>query len=246
MLKRLIDIIVSLLGLILVLPIFLIFIMFIFLYDFNSPFYIAPRVGKNGKLFKMIKLRSMKVNADKSGIASTANDDDRITPIGKIIRKVKFDEISQLINVFIGSMSLVGPRPQVAQDVKLYTNKEKTLLTVRPGITDFASIVFSDEGNILEGSDDPDRDYNDLIRPWKSRLGLFYIEKKSLYLDFRLIIITVIAILSKQRALKIINSILNKLKADELLIQISLRENKLKPYLPPGFEKTDTSRNILI
>ena len=163
--KRFIDIVISFLGLILVSPLFLIFILFIFLYDFKSPFYIAPRVGKNEKLFKMIKLRSMKVNADKSGVASTANNDNRITPIGKIIRKVKFDEISQLINVLTGSMSLVGPRPQVAQDVNLYTDKERILLTVRPGITDFASIVFSDEGNILEGSDDPDRDYNDLIRP---------------------------------------------------------------------------------
>ena len=233
MLKRFIDIVISFLGLILVSPLFLIFILFIFLYDFKSPFYIAPRVGKNEKLFKMIKLRSMKVNADKSGVASTANNDNRITPIGKIIRKVKFDEISQLINVLTGSMSLVGPRPQVAQDVNLYTDKERILLTVRPGITDFASIVFSDEGNILEGSDDPDRDYNDLIRPWKSRLGLFYIEHQNTVLDLKLIIMTLLSFINRKRILKKISKYLKIKNADENLVNVVLRQKALTPNNPP-------------
>ena len=127
MIKRLFDLTFSIAGLIIISPIFLFFMLLVFLYDFNSPFYVASRVGKGGKIFKMVKLRSMKVNADKSGVASTANDDDRITPIGKIIRKFKFDELSQLMNVFNGSMSLIGPRPQVAQDVDLYTNREKKI-----------------------------------------------------------------------------------------------------------------------
>ncbi len=234
MLKRLIDIIISLLGLILVSPIFLIFILLIFLYDFKSPFYIAPRVGKNEKLFKMIKLRSMKVNADKSGVASTANNDSRITPIGKIIRKVKFDEISQLINVLTGSMSLVGPRPQVAQDVNLYTDREKILLTVRPGITDFSSIVFSDEGNILEGSDNPDKDYNNLIRPWKSRLGLFYIEHQNIVLDLKLIIMTILSFINRNRILKKISKYLKTKNADENLVNVVLRQKALTPEQPPN------------
>ena len=233
MLKRLLDILVSLVGLTIISPIFLLFILLIFLYDFKSPFYVAPRVGKNYKAFKMIKLRSMKINADKSGVASTANDDDRITPIGKLIRKIKFDEISQLINVFLGSMSLVGPRPQVEKDVKLYTEKEKGLLNVKPGITDFSSIVFSDEGNILEGSDDPDRDYNNLIRPWKSRLGLFYIKHQSIFIDIMLILFTVISFFNKKWTLKKISNYLRKKNASEEIIKVVLRVNPLRPELPP-------------
>ena len=114
----------------------------VFVYDFHSPFYIASRVGRGGKSFKMIKLRSMKINADKSGVASTANDDNRITPVGKIIRKFKFDELSQLINVFLGSMSLVGPRPQVAQDVSLYTEKEKNFLLLNLELQTILQLFF--------------------------------------------------------------------------------------------------------
>ncbi|MDC1032347.1 sugar transferase [Candidatus Marinimicrobia bacterium] len=233
MIKRLLDILISLVGLTIISPIFLLFIFLIFLYDFKSPFYVAPRVGKNAKLFKMVKLRSMKINADKSGVASTANDDDRITPIGKLIRKLKFDEISQLINVFFGSMSLVGPRPQVEKDVKLYTEKEKNLLIVRPGITDFSSIVFSDEGNILKGSNDPDRDYNNLIRPWKSRLGLFYIKHQNILIDIMLILFTIISFFNKKWVLIKISNYLRKKNASEDIIKLVLRVNPLRPELPP-------------
>jgi lipopolysaccharide/colanic/teichoic acid biosynthesis glycosyltransferase len=233
MIKRLLDVLISLVGLTIISPIFLLFILLIFLYDFKSPFYVAPRVGKNAKLFKMIKLRSMKINADKSGVASTANDDDRITPIGKLIRKLKFDEISQLINVFFGSMSLVGPRPQVEKDVKLYTKKEKTLLIVKPGITDFSSIVFSDEGNILKGSDDPDRDYNILIRPWKSRLGLFYIKHQNILIDIMLIFFTIISFFNKKWVLKKISNYLCKKNASENIVKVVLRVSPLRPELPP-------------
>ena len=121
----------------------------------------------------MIKLRSMIVNAEKSKVDSTSSNDPRITKIGKIIRKLKLDELSQLFNVFIGEMSLVGPRPNVKRETDLYTKVEKNLLSVKPGITDFASIIFSDESEILKNVDDPDISYNQLIRPWKSRLGLF-------------------------------------------------------------------------
>ena len=109
----------------------------------------------------------MKINADKSGVDSTSNKDPRITGIGRFIRKYKIDELSQLFNVFLGSMSLVGPRPNVKRDTDLYTSLEKDLFLAKPGITDFSSIVFADEGDILEGHLDPDLAYNQLIRPWK-------------------------------------------------------------------------------
>ncbi len=184
----------------------------------------------------MYKLRSMFKGADKSGVSSTASNDTRITPIGKIIRVIKLDEISQLINVFIGNMSLVGPRPQVVDHVNNeYTDAEKSLLKVKPGITDFSSIVFSDESQILRNSTDPDGDYNKLIRPWKSRLGLFYVHNLSTKIDIALIILTIIAIFSKDTSLKLLNRLLIKLKASDQLIEICKRKKILTPNLPPGF-----------
>ena len=123
----------------------------------------------------------MSISADKNGVNSTSLNDARITPVGHKIRKYKLDEFTQLWNVLIGDMSLVGPRPNVLVDTNLYTKVERKLLTVRPGITDFSSIVFSDEGKILENKKDPNLSYNQFIRPWKSRLGLIYIEKKIWY-----------------------------------------------------------------
>ena len=145
-----------------------------------------------GLLFRMVKLRSMVVGAAKTGVDSTGNDDVRITAVGRLIRKYKIDEVMQLWNVLLGDMSLVGPRPNVKAETDLYTKEERVLLSVKPGITDFSSIVFSDEGNILEGQEDPDLAYNQLIRPGKSRLGLFYISKASIALDIRLIWLTAV------------------------------------------------------
>ncbi len=192
-------------------------------------------MGKNYKPFKMYKLRSMYKGADNSGVLSTSSNDNRITPIGKIIRKIKLDEISQLINVFIGNMSLVGPRPQVISHINNeYTNVEKELLIVKPGITDFSSIVFSDEAEILKNSLNPDLDYNQLIRPWKSRLGILYIRHQSILLDIKLILLTIISIISKEKALNGINKILLKFSVDKKLIEVAKRKNQLTPYPPPG------------
>ena len=121
--------------------------------------------------FSIIKLRSMIVNADKNKVDSTAEDDVRITWVGHFVRKFKIDELTQLINVLFGNMSLVGPRPNVKAETDIYTPIEKKLLSFKPGIADFSSIVFSDEGKILKNSIDPDLEYNQLIRPGKSRLG---------------------------------------------------------------------------
>lgn len=240
--KRLFDFLLSLFGLLLFSPILLPVMLLVWLQDFHSPFYIAPRVANGGGTFRMLKLRSMKVNADKSGVDSTAGDDPRITVVGRFIRKFKLDELSQLWNVLIGDMSLVGPRPNVKRETDLYTDVEKKLLEVRPGITDISSIVFSDEGDILEGTDDPDIAYNQLIRPWKSRLGLIYIENQSIFIDIRLIFLTALAIVSREKALIGINTLLLKLNADSGVIEVSKRMGKLVPATPPGTDALVTKR----
>ena len=242
--KRLFDIVFSIIGLIIFSPIIFIFLILVFLNDWKSPIYIAPRGGKFGKIFNIVKIRSMVFNADKNKVDSTSSNDKRITKIGKIIRKFKLDEITQLWNVLLGDMSFVGPRPNVIRDINLYTKEERKLLTVKPGITDFSSIIFSDEGDILRKFRDPDLAYNQLIRPWKSRLGLFYIKNKSLFIDIQLILITLLTIYSRNKALKIINRLLKKLNAPTNLIEISKREKKLIPFPPPGSKEIVKSRGI--
>lgn len=242
MTKRLLDILFSFLGLLALSPVLLPVMYLVWKQDYHSPFYVAPRVGLNGQLFKMIKLRSMVINADKTGVDSTSANDRRITPVGHFIRRYKLDEFTQLINVFTGQMSLVGPRPNVTRDVSLYTDTEKSLLSVKPGITDFSSIVFSDEGDILKDKADPDLSYNQLIRPWKSRLGLFYIAHASTVLDFKLIFLTVVAIFSRPAALAGIEKILRALQADAELVSVARRVNPLVPFPPPGASEIVTSR----
>ena len=242
MIKRFIDILFSLIGLIFLAPILIPVLILVWSYDKKSPFYIAPRVGKNSVTFNMVKLRSMSVNADKLGVNSTSNDDTRIIPIGQKIRKYKLDELTQLLNVLLGDMSLVGPRPNVKAETDLYTDVEKDLLLVKPGITDFSSIVFSDEGKILENKKDPDLAYNQLIRPWKSRLGLIYIENQSFLLDVKIIIYTLIAIISKQRALNWVSSQLESMDTDSNVVNISKRKVELYPFPPPGMDKVITGK----
>lgn len=234
MIKRLLDIVISLFGLIVFSPILAVVLLLIWKQDYHSPFYIAPRVGKSAKLFNMIKLRSMIVNADKSGVDSTSVNDTRITPVGHFIRRYKLDEIAQLWNVLIGDMSLVGPRPNVNSETDLYTSEEKKLLDVKPGITDFASIVFSDEGDILKNEADPDLAYNRLIRPWKSRLGLVYIRHNSVFLDVKIIFYTLVSVLSKAIALDWVVTQLLLIKVDAQLVQVSRRTEALLPHPPPG------------
>tara|TARA_S200000501_G_scaffold377914_1_gene438130 strand:- start:5130 stop:5858 length:729 start_codon:yes stop_codon:yes gene_type:complete len=242
MLKRSLDILISLMALIVFFPVLSIFSFLIFIQDFKSPFYVAPRVGKNEIDFKMIKLRSMVVDAHKTGVDSTSSNDIRITTIGKIVRKFKLDELTQLINVFRGEMSLVGPRPNVLNETKLYSEKEKMLLSVKPGITDFASIVFSDEGEILKDSKDPDLEYNQLIRPGKSHLGLFYVNNYSMFMDIALCFLTILSFFSKKTSLGLIKHLLQIYSAEEMLIKIASRDEKLKPSIPPGMNSIVTKR----
>ena len=243
-LKRFIDIALALFGLLFFSPLLFIAIFLVWAQDFNSPFYVADRVGRNHKLFKMVKIRSMVKNADKAGIDSTSSEDMRITKVGKFIRRFKLDEITQLWNVLIGSMTLVGPRPNVKRETDLYTKIEMKLLTVKPGITDFASIVFADEGEILSKHDDPDIAYNQLIRPSKSKLGLFYIGLNKISIDFFLIFLTVSALLSRRRALNLVSKLLKYLKADSELIEVASRKSPLIPSPPPGSTQIIQSRDI--
>lgn len=242
--KRIFDVIASLFGLLLFSPLLIFVTLLIYIQDLKSPFYISSRVGKNEKYFKIIKLRSMVINADKKGVDSTASNDERITRIGRFIRRYKLDELSQLWNVIKGDMSLVGPRPNVKRETDIYTFKEKELLTVKPGITDFASIVFADEGEILAGFPNPDISYNQLIRPGKSELGLFYILHQSFLLDLSILFLTVISIFSRESSLIITTSILKKLGAKIELVELASRKKPLIPMPPPGATKIVTTREI--
>jgi lipopolysaccharide/colanic/teichoic acid biosynthesis glycosyltransferase len=188
----------------------------------------------------MVKFRSMVLKADRSGVTSTSVTDTRITPIGRLVRKCKLDELVQLWNVLIGEMSLVGPRPNVPSGVAVYTAEELRLLEVQPGITDFASIIFADEGEILEGKPDPDLAYDQLIRPWKSRLGLFYVSNCSLSLDLKLILLTLLALLSRGMALKKLHLLLRRLRAPDDLAEIALRRSPLVPQPLVGSEAAAT------
>lgn len=242
--KRAFDIILSSFGLIVAAPFLSVVMVLLWMQDRASPFYIADRVGQNGQVFRMIKLRSMVLNADRSGVDSTAADDKRITRIGALIRRYKLDEIMQLWNVLIGDMSLVGPRPNVKRETELYTSVEKALLHVKPGITDFASIVFSDEGEILRSKPDADIAYNQLVRPWKSKMGLFYIKVRSLNIDLFLIALTIISLFSKKTALKIMVRLMKKHGADLEMCQVVLRIQPLVPTPPPGSDEIISSRNF--
>ncbi len=236
MLKRILDIVASACGLVLLSPLLLPIIFLVWFQDYQSPFYIAPRMARGNGKFRMVKLRSMTVDAAKTGVNSTSANDRRITPVGHFIRRFKLDEFMQLWNVLKGDMSLVGPRPQVEVDASLYTSVERRMLRVRPGITDLASIVFSDEGDILAGCDNPDLKYNQVIRPWKSRLALLYIEHQSFWLDVRIVLLTVAAILSRDSALRKVVGILRHWKADDLVIRMAGRQEPLMAYPPPGSE----------
>ena len=240
--KRLFDFVSASVGLFCLLPVLIPVLLLVFLQDFKNPFYIATRVGRGGLPFQMIKIRTMIQGADKSGVDSTSADDQRITPIGAFIRRCKFDEIPQLFNVIRGDMSLVGPRPNVEREVALYTDTEKKILELQPGITDISSIVFADEGEILAGKDDPDLAYNQLIRPWKSRLCILYVEKQSLSLDVKLIFLTLAVLINREKVLLTLSDAVKNLGASDELVQVCKREGALEPTAPPGADAIVTSR----
>jgi len=244
--KRALDMLASGVGLVLLSPLLAVLAVAIYLQDYHSPFYVASRVGKGERPFRMVKFRSMVVRADSSGVDSTAGDDPRITRLGAFVRRFKLDEIPQLWNVLMGSMSFVGPRPNVERETRLYTADEKRLLSIRPGITDLASIVFADESDILRGSDDPDLRYNQIIRPWKSRLGLLYVDARhSVMLDLRILWLTVAAAIDRNAALAGVQQIARSLGADETLLGVVSRTAPLLSAAPPGADDIVRSRAIV-
>lgn len=232
--KRAIDVALSLTALIVTMPVMVLAALLVWLWDFRSPVYVSLRVRDPRSTFPMYKFRSMIPGADLRGGASTAGNDRRLTSIGRVLRALKIDELPQMWNVLVGDMSLVGPRAQVVQGAVLYTAQENRLFDVRPGITDFASIVFADEGDILAEHDDPDTAYNTLIRPWKSRLGLAYVEHRRVWVDCALILLTLVAIASKRRARRGVQAVLRQLGVAESLVRVAGRDQPLEMIVPPG------------
>jgi lipopolysaccharide/colanic/teichoic acid biosynthesis glycosyltransferase len=172
--------------------------------DGGPVLYRGTRIGLHGRPFGMLKFRSMVPDAGSLGGSSTAADDVRLTRVGKLLRRWKIDELPQFVNVLRGEMSLVGPRPQVADDVARYSTDERRLLSVRPGITDWSSVLFRNEGEIIAGHPDPDRAYDELIRPRKIQLGLRYVERRSLRTDLRILWLTVRVVLQPSAAEELI------------------------------------------
>jgi len=193
--KRAFDIFIAAVSLMLLCPLLFAIAGMVVFGDGGSPFYRGWRVGLAGRPFRILKFRTMRPDAERSGVTSTANDDLRVTRIGAVLRRYKLDELPQLWNVLCGEMSLVGPRPEVQRFVDLYTEEEKAILTVRPGLTDWASLWNIDEGAILEGSADPDRAYCELIRPKKLRLQLAYVHQAGFWTDLGILFQTIGAVL---------------------------------------------------
>lgn len=193
---RVLDIFFSFLGIVILSPVFLIIYLAICLESKGGGIYAQSRIGQFERVFYLYKFRSMRVGADKGSLI-TIGDDNRITKSGKFIRKYKLDELPQLFNVLKGDMSLVGPRPEVAKYVNLYTKEQRKVLDVRPGITDYASIAYADENHILELSDNPEKTYIEQIMPDKIKLNMQYINNHTVKEYFKIILLTLKCVIKK-------------------------------------------------
>lgn len=199
MIKRLFDIFFSISGIIILFPILLVISLIVVFRSKGRVFFIQTRVGKNNRDFKLIKFRTMIPNASKEGLITTGDKDSRITPEGLFLRKYKLDELPQLFNILAGSMSFVGPRPEVRKYVNLYDQDQKKVLTVKPGLTDYASLEYINEGKLLEGQENPETIYIKEIMPAKLALNLRYIAERSLSTDIKIILKTIGKIFSKDQ-----------------------------------------------
>jgi lipopolysaccharide/colanic/teichoic acid biosynthesis glycosyltransferase len=193
--KRLLDIVLSSIGIFCLLPFGFIISLFVILGSKGPVFYKQKRVGFANKDFGLLKFRSMQTGSDKKGLLTVGNTDSRITKSGSFLRKYKLDELPQLINVLMGDMSLVGPRPEVRKYVNLYNREQLKVLSVRPGITDYASLEYIDEDAILGASDDAEHTYINTIMPKKLALNLKYVKNRSAWVDIKLIFSTIKKIL---------------------------------------------------
>jgi lipopolysaccharide/colanic/teichoic acid biosynthesis glycosyltransferase len=193
--KRIFDCLFSSIGLIIISPIFMLLSLLIALDSQGGIFYKQVRIGKNMRPFKLFKFRTMYANSDKKGLLTVGDKDNRITRVGYYLRKYKLDELPQLINVLIGEMSFVGPRPEVEKYVKLYNNEQQKVLSVKPGITDWASIRYVNESELLAQSCDPEKTYINEIMPAKLAINLEYVKQNTLLIDIKIILHTFKAIL---------------------------------------------------
>ena len=187
---RLFDILFSALGLIILSPLFAVLYILIRTESKGGAFYVQERIGKDGKPFGLYKFRTMRTGSESEGLLTIGEHDNRITRIGYFLRKTKIDELPQLMNVLKGNMSLVGPRPEVRKYVDLYTEEQRKVLSVRPGITDYASIEYVNENELLSKADDPDRVYIEEIMPDKIKLNMKYLEHYTISEYFKIIFLT--------------------------------------------------------
>jgi len=195
--KRTFDILGAFTGLLILLPLLLLIAAYVKRKSPGPVLYLGSRIGRYGKPFTILKFRSMVVGAELLGGSATADDDPRLTGAGKVLRKYKLDELPQLFNVLIGNMSLVGPRPEVEKYVNMYSESEKRLLQLLPGVTDWATLWNSNEGTVLAGSPDPEKTYEELIRPTKLRLQLLYLEQRSMLTDVQILFHTAIKLIQR-------------------------------------------------
>lgn len=192
--KRFLDIVFSLLVLLVGLPFGLVIALLIVVDSRGPVFYRQSRVGRNNIDFQLFKFRTMCVGADRGSLITVGDDDARITKVGAFLRKYKIDEFPQFLNILWGEMSVVGPRPEVRKYVEMYTPEQMRVLSVRPGLTDYASIRYVDENALLAKSDDPERTYIEEVMPDKLKLNLQYIDEQSLWVDARIVLKTLGAI----------------------------------------------------
>jgi lipopolysaccharide/colanic/teichoic acid biosynthesis glycosyltransferase len=193
--KRVFDILLSLTGIGLLLPFSILIAFFIIVDSRGGVFFVQTRVGQDNRDFRLFKFRTMKVNSDKGLNLTVGNKDSRITRAGRILRKFKLDELPQLINVLIGDMSIVGPRPEVRKYVDMYNAEQMQILKMKPGLTDYASIKYRNENEVLEKAEDPEEFYIREVMPEKLKLNALYMKKQSIILDIRLIFQTAYAVI---------------------------------------------------
>lgn len=191
MMKRFFDILFSFLGLIFFIPVFLIIAILIIINSKGGVFYSQLRVGINQQDFKLLKFRTMFSGSEKKGLLTIGESDKRVTSTGKWLRKFKLDELPQLVNILKSEMSFVGPRPEMRKYVDLYNERQKEVLSVKPGLTDYASIEYSNENKILAKYSDPEKAYIEIVMPDKLNLNLKYIKEKSLFVDLKIIFKTI-------------------------------------------------------
>lgn len=242
--KRLLDFVGAIIALLVSAPLLLLTIIAVFVYDRRSPWYISERVGRGGIPFRFVKIRTMVPQAAAGDVDTTIAGDPRITSVGRLVRAAKLDELPQFLHVLSGRMSIVGPRPNVPREVALYTDEERALLLVTPGITDLASIVFADLGDALADVGDPNIAYNQLVRPWKSRLGLHYVRHATLSDDLQIICYTVTVLFARSWTLQRISVLLRRAGASAELCDFVLRKYPLKPLAPPGADAIVVSRSL--